>query len=604
MSSQKRSKKGDPVILAARSFRVPEGENLQAIFKYYSALNCPRSLTCAMLLKYKEYDQLVNLDVDPSHYNSAWDFRDAYQATKFLSKNSFLPLSVDRKEVALKKFDQMEELCKQTNRRFRTPELDPFSNWSNVSLLNAMRQKISKVLGACDPETVFGSANWGPGVSTLLKGSRVSSTNKFQCETGITRDLFSLMFVPEVPYETGPFGQAYPLWNDHLMLIGGPTYEIGNVVITVPKNAKTDRVIAVEPGINLWFQKGIGTTIRQRLGMHGIDLAHQSVNQRLARVGSLTSELATVDFSSASDSISLELVRNVLPPDWFFWLNACRSQYGVSKSGPRLWEKFSSMGNGFTFELESLIFFAAAIAVCEHLKLPTDQISVYGDDVILPTQCFDLFASFSRYLGFEVNLSKSYSTGYFRESCGAYWYDGVDVQPIYLREVAQTPSQVYRFANAVRRMSRRHNNYLGCDARFFHVWNHLVNCLPSQLRLRIDERLGDGGFISNFDEATPSRLWTHPNFVQYEGYRVHHIVESGLSGLSEETGLLLARIKDISTRGSRNTDRPNIRTLLEAVSELVAPSVAHGNYYALRGKTKLRMVKSIVAQWTDLGPWY
>jgi hypothetical protein len=578
-----------------RSYRVPEKMTYQAISQYYSSLNSPRALTCHLLLKYKEYDQLVNLECDPANYNDVAGFRDAYQATKFMSKNRFLSLSIDRRQVALDKFDQMEELCRQTNKRFQHPESDQLLNWSNASLHAAMIRKISQVLGPFSAESVFGSANWGPGVTTLLKGENVSATNKFQHEVGITRDLYALLFQVPIPYRFSVFAEAYPRWQELLENNPAfPTFVAGNVVITVPKNSKTDRVIAVEPGLNLWLQKGVGQLIKRRLGFQGIDLTRQSRNQRLAREGSIyPNAQATVDFSSASDSIAIELVRSLLPPDWFNVLDTCRSHFGVSDSKPRRWAKFSSMGNGFTFELESLIFYAAAAVICEKAGYDVgSSVSVYGDDVIIPRELFDDFSLFSEYLGFKVNLSKSYADGHFRESCGSYWYKGVDVQPIFLQEMVRTPLQVFRLANAIRKQARSRVNFLGCDSVFKGVWKLLVNSLPKALRLRIDISLGDGGFISNFDEASPSRARGGQ-----EGYLVTHVVEVGLTGSSDEEGHLLAQLRKTLFSHSGGWESINFlnRTLSMQESK---------NTYSLRGRVKLRRVRSLVARWTDLGPWF
>ena len=605
MSYDKRSKKEITKLL--RTFRVPGKVTLSAAEEFFSALDCPRSLTAAILLRNQEYEQLVALECLPSHYNSASEFRDAYAATKFLSKNNFLKLNYDRKEVAMKKFFEFEELCKQTNNRFRDLSSDPLYRGPNVSLLHAMICKIEKLLGDYSTEEFFDGGRWGPGVSTLIKGEHVSAVNKFQCETGTTRDLFALV--------QPAFRAAYPRWQEHLDTIPGyPTFELGNVIITVPKDAKTDRVIAVEPGVNLWFQLACGQMIRRRLQRYGIDLNSQSANQRLALVASKEDTFATVDFSSASDSISRKVVEEVIPPKWLTLLDACRSHYGIHNDQRLLWNKFSSMGNGFTFELESLIFYTAAAAVCEYLKVPI-RVSVFGDDVIIPKECYELFCSFSEFLGFKVNLKKSFSSGYFRESCGSHFWNGVDVKPIYLKEMAQHPFGVYRLANSIRRLAHRRNVIYGCDARLRPVWKLLVDSLPLLLRVKIDDRLGDGGFISNFDEVSPSRARDGQ-----EGYLVRHATSVGVTQHSEASGLFLAHLDRLSTIEDFYTnllrDRTDVLTLdpssnpprgenLRRWAKSARFESKHpmGNYYTLRSKTRITVSVALVPRWTDLGPW-
>ena len=81
----------------------------------------------------------------------------------------------------------------------------------------------------------------------------------------------------------------------------------------------------------------------------------------------------------------------LLPEAWFDLLNDCRSQ-AVSYKGEWIeLNMFSSMGNAFTFELESLIFWAIANAVC-YCSGSRGHISVYGDDIIVPSGAAGLLA--------------------------------------------------------------------------------------------------------------------------------------------------------------------------------------------------------------------
>lgn len=588
MSSKKRNTE---LVKLAQTYHVAKSDTDTSIFDFLSALDCPKSLAVWLLYTNGEHQQLVDLDIDPLDYNDPWGFRDAYAAYCFLSKADFFKLAVSKKQAAYKKFFQYEELCKQTNNRFRNLALDPNYHGSNVWLLNATIRKIADILGDYAPEEFVELADWGPGVTTLLKGEHVSAVNKFHCENGITRDLYSLV--------GDWFPLAYPRWNEHLTLKFGESCfnpQVGNSIVTVPKNSKTDRVIAVEPGINLWFQKSIGSMIRRRLQRRGVDLNHQDRNQALSRLASKTGHLATIDFSSASDSISRELVREVIPPDWFKLLNACRTPLGRHENSIIRWEKFSSMGNGFTFELESLIFFAAALATCDMLGLNSAEVSVYGDDVIIPVEAYDLFSSFSAFLGFKVNNDKSFGSSYFRESCGVHWFDGIDCKPIFLKERLRNVQSVYKLANSVRALAHRRNSYCGCDSRFRGTWYHLLKRVPRPLRLWTSLGLGDTGFIGNFDEATPVRA-SHG----IEGYHVSLLVESGVNQNFEEAGLLLARLKGLGNGSGKITYLRKNRA--GALTSEPLLTLAYGNSYTLRGRVKVRLVRALVAQWYNLGPW-
>jgi hypothetical protein len=563
MSSKKYSK---ALLSQSLAFRVPERTTFSAIQEALIGLDCPRSLAVYIIIR-DDPSQLKTLDFDPLNYNSLVECRDAYAATKLVSKANFLETGIDIKQVAINKFFQMEELCKQTNRRFARLDLDPNYHGPNVYLLNAFIRKVSSVLVGYSPEELFDEANWGPGVTTRIKGVMATATNKFQCETGITRDLYYLV--------SNCFPAAYPMWDAHLKQIGFPTFDIGNQIVTVPKDAFTDRVIAIEPGINLWFQKAIGSMIRRRLLGHGINLNSQEINQRLAKLGSKDSSLATVDFSSASDTISKRMIFECFPSHWSSLLDAGRSHFGIFNGKHFMWEKFSSMGNGFTFELESLVFYAAAYSVCSYLNLDVSLISVYGDDVILPSSAFELFSSFSEFLGFSVNRTKSFSgLCPFRESCGSHFFDGIDIKPAFIKKAAQNVFELYRQLNTIRRWSHLRLNRLGCDSSLKSAWLVLYRAVPKNLRIFGPSDKGDGFILGNFDEASPV---VAKNGI--EGYYFWQFQEVGKTRRSEEVGLFLDRLRNVSVQ-------------------------EYGNNYTLRGRIRVSLVRTLVGQWYNLGQWF
>jgi hypothetical protein len=554
--------------------------------------------------KHNEHAQLANLKTVVADYSDVTSFRDAYSATKFLSKYTDLSVDWDIKQVALEKFNVFELLCKQTNSRFRNLSLDPLYGGPVVWLHNAIIRKIDKLLGEFCPEDFFLMPDWGPGATTLMKRRDASSVNKFQQEAGITRDLHSLL--PLSLLQT-----VYPLWSKQLLEVGYPHLQVGNKVITVPKDATTDRVIAIEPGINLWFQKSIGEMIRKQLLRDGIDLRYQIRNQELARVGSITNHLATIDLSSASDSIASSVVQALLPKRWYDVMDACRSHYGVQSGGPVRWEKFSSMGNGFTFELETLIFYAVCYCCCEYLHIKPSDVSVYGDDIIIPSACFELFSKMMVFYGFRINESKSFVNSPFRESCGSHYFLGSDCKPVYHKDKLSSVHSVYRLANAIRRLSHRQCSY-GCDSRFRKTFEHLVQSVPAGLRLRIPNSLGDGGFISNFDESTPNRGRRAKELSQrgFEGFLVSHLVVVSKSYEDDRVGYLLAKLwampEQVEDEEEMYLFRPRLdcRTRLKAVARLVQErSSLEYNTVPLSGRLKIRLASSLVPQWSDLGPW-
>jgi hypothetical protein len=171
--------------------------------------------------------------------------------------------------------------------------------------------------------------------------------------------------------------------------------------------------------------------------MFGINLNDQTTNQDYACVGPFFG-LATVDLSSASDSISKQLVFDMLPFEWWSLLDDLRVKStiiedpSVGGSISHEMEMFSSMGNGFTFELESLLFYAITRVVCWKSGV-RGTISVYGDDIIAPSKIVPRLKQLFHFIGFTVNAKKSYWRSPFRESCGKHYHNGFEVTPFYIR---------------------------------------------------------------------------------------------------------------------------------------------------------------------------
>lgn len=538
-----------------------------AIEEYLIALNSPVSLSCLILFRHGEFAQLVNKDINPLNYEDYNSFSADFAAISFLRKCTFLKTGIDKREVAITAFRASEEACKVTNSRFRHLVSDPLYTGPSVWLLHALSRKIDLILGSFSVDGLFDMGSWGPGVTTLTKGKDVSASRKFREESGITSSAYRVL-KPLLPL-------AYPHWFTSERL-EGVTIQDANVVITVPKNAKTDRTIAVEPGINSWFQLGMGKLIRRKLGKAGFDLTKDEKNQKGAYIGSKFGTLATVDFSAASDTISQKVVEEILPPEWYRVMDLIRSQSYTLDGDVSRYEKFSAMGNGFTFELESLIFVASALCVCDFLGLDSSQVSVFGDDIILPIEGMDLYSEFCEFLGFVVNKKKSFSSGYFRESCGSYYFKGLNVKPLFFREGITDAFSIYKLANQIRLIAHRRLQGIGCDASFYPVWRFLVRSLPSDLRVLGERSSGDGCIHSNFDECSPSLArygwcgYLHPSFVS-------HSVDISDSNHS----LLLARL------WRRSTDRD------------------YGNSISLRSVTRISFKPDMFApRWYNFGPWY
>lgn len=202
-----------------------------------------------------------------------------------------------------------------------------------------------------------------------------------------------------------------------------------NRVEVVPKSWKTHRTIACEPVWNIPLQLAFDSYAKDRLRRYGIDLSDQERNQNLARIGSIDNSLATIDLSAASDTVAYNTVAWLFPQPWFQFLDQLRSSFYKGPFGEGKYAKFSSMGNGSTFAIETLIFASFCKAV------GSKRFSVYGDDIIIESELTEPLTKLLSFFGFSINAEKSFSDGSFRESCGADWFDGVNITPVYLRAV-------------------------------------------------------------------------------------------------------------------------------------------------------------------------
>jgi hypothetical protein len=261
----------------------------------------------------------------------------------------------------------------------------------------------------------------------------------------------------------------------------------------VPKDATKDRGIAIEPSINVFFQLGVGKCIRARLNRIGIDLRRgQSIHVREAREASLRKTHATIDLSSASDTVCTELVKWLLPHPWWELLDTLRSPATLIGGRWHILEKFSSMGNGFTFELETLIFLALSTAVSRGRYGPSQGILVYGDDIIVPGEIFQDTLAALKFCGFTPNKRKTFAAeSRFKESCGGDYFDGEPVRAHYLKDIPTSPSELFSLANGLRRLGLQFGPF---NARnpVFQSWKVVLDSIPTRYRwLRGPAELGD-----------------------------------------------------------------------------------------------------------------
>lgn len=446
------------------------------------------------LIASNDWDALVNSSVNPNDYSCPESyFRDA-AALSFLKKYEALPTKIDKKANAIEKFWKAERNCFRSNQR-----LLPFIHNTYVDedescmlFLKLVREEVVKLIGERPPSNPQG--RFGPGATYGDRGGLTTIPDKMQSRPQITHGAWAFL----VPWGGTLWAKACSMRDESICFIDG------NRFTTVPKDAKNDRGISIEPSLNLFYQLAFGRAMRESLKKSTafrVDLEHaQTIHRQVAREASITGAFATIDLSQASDTICSALVRLALPDRWYEVLNDLRSpiteivdQDGTSKK-VRL-EKFSSMGNGYTFELETVIFMAVCAAVMRslgHNPKPGINLYVFGDDIIVPTQVASEVISALRYLGMETNKDKTFITGPFRESCGGDYFLGVDVRPYYQKKEVNEPQHFIGMANGIRRMAFTGRS---TDLRWHRVrraWFIALDSIPDNIKhCRGPSELGD-----------------------------------------------------------------------------------------------------------------
>lgn len=596
--------------------RVVANRTQQFVSAYLKALGTSYALNVREMFLAGRHSEILELPVPVSWgYSDSTSFHLDYLAYALLRKYPGLDVKVDTKEVALEKFRAAEELCRVTNTRVK--DYAPFWRIQTPptalhALVPKVRSKIARILGKVPYGDIADRAGWGPGVSNAIKGETSVAPHKYQYETGITLEAYDVI----API----FGAYAPSWNADKRLF---CVELGSVVTTVRKNASTDRTIAVEPGFNLFWQLGIGRVLKELLLFAGLNLFTQSRNRELSQKA-FSFGLATIDFSSASDLIALWVVMLLLPREWSKLLDTFRSQQYFLDGKWQTSHKFSSMGNGFTFELESLIFYACACVVVETLELDKTNVSVFGDDVVLPAGAAPLFTELVESLGFVINQKKSYTSGQFYESCGAHWFRGFDVTPFNLKSSLSGWRELYTAHNSVMAVAHRLAGSAGLDSRFKPVIGMLRDwCREDGVLFYGPQSFGDTVLHSNLDKVLTLKSTQLKRKFQTSGVRFRSVQEVGISVYFDGFGLTLNQIrpskqqqeptafrKDLSLADiiakafgyprEHEADVNSIRKPLEGRNDL-----PKANLVPLKSSTKLVHAHSWVRMkdWYSFGPW-
>lgn len=449
------------------------------------------------------------------------------------------------------------------SRYLRSKDLWKSNNCSASGVLRVL-DKVSKYL--CSALGSYDPREWqlrhGPGAISQTTGP----TNKYNWY-GWSARLESVFPVADYGFH-------------NLLSWAGSTYSIGvhdeyvpvSRLVAVPKTYETPRLIAAEPSENQWCQQNIWHYFKVRSAMSWIGqfvrFTDQQLNQELCRKGSLDGSLCTVDLSSASDRVSCHVVGNFFRSNLGLLdaLRASRTHYlkqRLDQSLPTRLElnKFSTMGSACTFPVETMIFLGICLTVAlikarehkeredpshefsRHWPQQADvldligQVAVFGDDLIVPTDCRELLQGTLELLDFKVNESKSFAEGNFRESCGLDAFRGVDVTPVYLRHLAaENPGSTVSLVDT----ANHFYDYFYCS-----VASHLESILPSNI-LTVSVGSGVLGLHSRLGTRTYSRKrWNK------------HLMREEVRGITLSSTTETVRQEDDTSLHQYFTERPS-----------------------------------------------
>ncbi|DAD52651.1 TPA_asm: RNA-directed RNA polymerase [ssRNA phage SRR7976299_12] len=406
-------------------------------------------------------------------------FARASQFTALITKYQYSAKEIpglDPIAAAIDDFLSAERRNRRTNSIYRAHlQRGTERHWS----VAMVRDVFCRVLGRTPPfEDVFDNCDYSGGATTDLSGQSTHMGRKLMAErlegTKYAFDLFKHAVTRNAHYSSTMLQELADeartascvplnsqksregLWAEMDKKF---VEQCCDQIKVVPKKAKRGRTIGKPTPVNNYIQKGIDKVLRNKLcKILNLDLSVQSENGLMAYEGSLDHDsdpYVTIDVKGASNSVCLEPIRAVVPPLWFDLLNRTRStHYSITEEGYRgnpayqnlRYEMFVSMGNGFCFPLETLLFAAICIAAHRHTGQPCD-FRVYGDDIVIRQSHALVVKEILHQFGFKINNEKTCWFGPFRESCGANWYGGRDVVPSYLKERVSTLSKLISLHN-------------------------------------------------------------------------------------------------------------------------------------------------------------
>lgn len=357
----------------------------------------------------------------------------------------------ERDAQCVRTFSSMSQLCEQQNQLISEAMYDVKTEHALVAIQNSLDDLFWRTLERVDSSMVLvnnrlfpvDGFNVGPGA--VCQGIGISPIEKYENMPITTSTREGMRMLHQIAQYSKPL---YDLIHARENGQVGLSSTVN--AIMVEKNSDTSRMIIPQLNGDLIGQYPMEKFMRDELLFWGIDLETQpDRNRELARKGSLFDNYVvdlyrmrrprycTIDLKSASDLIGRALCRFSFPIpmyDYMATYSPKKVMVGNEEMGLPM---MANMGNAFCFPMQTLWFTALVRhAYKVHnipLRLSTGEwnYGVFGDDIIVDVAVYDYIISILESLYMIPNTKKSYSKGFFRESCGCDYWSGYNVRPVF-----------------------------------------------------------------------------------------------------------------------------------------------------------------------------
>lgn len=362
----------------------------------------------------------------PTDEMDAEQFKSAYQIQSVIKRYRFREDTYSDDELINKAINSF----KSTQDRLAGIDLNSLDVRCQT-VMNLAARYISKVLGKYDDEEHRHLCRFGRRASVGIPARLASEAERWELPISGSHEQIAWFDSEMSQVDSVQEYWLRQLTSDPLRSV---YHEVSSLKLTlVPKTFKSFRSIMPNTTIGSYMSYGLGEMIRKRLKRKGYDISSLQQRHRfLACRASLHDTHVTADLSSASDCITRDLVQRLFPPDWFKILDQSRiSTVELPDSSYVESLTFCTMGIGYTFPLQTLVFLSLLKAIQATMfdRFDRRTISVYGDDMIYASRMHSEVVHYFGKIGFVINLDKTFHKGGFRESCGGDYYRGVDVRP-------------------------------------------------------------------------------------------------------------------------------------------------------------------------------